>query len=110
MNNRFSSKWTKLYLLGLVTTFLLACRIFSNPAIAEKKPVVIPVARAASSTTAEGSTLLEAWQRAEPDIQKWASDAQPSGRFICQGTAPSREGRCVEWNGMEWNGWLLIQK
>jgi len=100
MNTPKVPTWLKTLLSGFGVFLILACSIFGSD------DPTAPQEKAAAATTApptvspEGFTLLEAWQRAEPGLQKWASDAQPSGRFICQGTAPSREGRCVEWNGM----------
>lgn len=97
MNTSKVPTWLNLVLFGLGVFLILACAIFGGD---EPTPQKKAAATTASTVLPpEGFTLLEAWQRAEPDIQKWASDAQPSGRFICQ-SVPSKDGRCLEWNGM----------
>lgn len=76
----------------LIISFTLACRLTGAPA-----PASMPAAPPAE--VPEGITLQEAWQLAGPTVQEWATDAQMSEEFACQGVL-TPDGRCNRWYGV----------
>jgi hypothetical protein len=92
--------------IGLLAlaTLLLACRLASAvtpPGEPERtaQPTRRVIKRLPSATPAAGLTMLEAWQRAEPEVKAWTPDAQLGGKWHCQGQL-TENGRCNDWYGL----------
>lgn len=84
----------------LIISFTQACRLTGTPATASM-PAAPPAGVAVPTSTPlpEGITLLEAWQLAGPTVQEWATDAQMSEEFACQGVLTT-DGHCNRWYGV----------
>lgn len=86
-------------ILTILTIVLLACRLLGSKAIpiqeVHSQQPVLPTATPVSP----GMTVQEAWEKARPEILKWAADASPSDELICEGRL-TQDGRCTEWYGL----------
>lgn len=79
----------------LVISGALACWLGSEPV--QTFTPVAPLPTPLPET--EGATLREAWQLAGPTVQAWATDAQMSQEFVCQGVL-TPDGYCNQWYGV----------
>ncbi len=89
-------------LIIIIALLLLSCRLASavGPAGAPETTAAPTrtIIQLPAATPVEGLTMLEAWQRAEPEAQAWAPDAQLGGKWHCQGQL-AEDGRCNGWAG-----------
>jgi hypothetical protein len=87
--------------IGLMGLLLLSCGLF-RPETPGTRAATEPNAEKVElipTPLPEGMTIQEAWELAGPTVREWATDAQMSEEFACQGVLMP-DGRCNEWYGV----------